>query len=172
LLDVARIRAGGMLLNMKSGDVLQLCQTITNELQSEAQSGRIQVTATGDTRATFDADRMSQVFSNLLGNALQHGEPQAPVSVDINGTDDDVVAVSIGNRGTITADCLQSLFEPFQARRGSQAGLGLGLYISSQFVQAHGGSVEVTTELPDETVFKFAIPRRPARDADKIRLEL
>jgi two-component system, sensor histidine kinase and response regulator len=172
LLDVARIRAGGMTLQMKSGDVLQVCRTMRDELESSRASGRIQVTAEGDTRATFDPDRLSQVFSNLIGNALQHGDPEAPVSVNIDGSEQAVVSVRIGNRGAIPPERLKSLFEPFQAGRESQTGLGLGLYVSRQFVQAHGGNVRVSSGAADETAFEFDIPRAPRKDAGQIRLDV
>lgn len=172
LLDVARIRAGGMSLQMQTGDVLQVCSSIRDELESARENGRIALTSSGDTRATFDADRLSQVFSNLVGNALQHGEPDAPVVVTISGEDSAAVTVRIGNRGTISADRLKSLFEPFQPGRTNQQGLGLGLYIASQFVQAHGGSVTARAGDADQIVFEFFIPRTPPAGSSQIRLEL
>jgi signal transduction histidine kinase len=172
LLDVARIRAGGVSLQMRPGDVLQVCSNIRDELEGTRGSGRIALTASGDTGAVFDADRLSQVFSNLVGNALQHGDASAPVSVSINGADAERVTVRIGNRGTIPAERLKTLFEPFQPGGTSQSGLGLGLYIADQFVQAHGGRVRACSGAQEETVFEFSIPRTPPAGSDQLRLAL
>ena len=172
LLDVARIRAGGMSLEMHAGDVHQVCTTIRDELEGAHTDRRIKLTSTGDTRATFDADRLSQVFSNLVGNALQHGDRDAPVVVNISGEDSAAVTVRIGNRGAIPAERMKSLFEPFQPGRATQQGLGLGLYIASQFVQAHGGTVRATTADARHVVFEFVIPRIPQVERTQIRLDL
>jgi len=170
LLDVARIRAGAMSLEMQSGDVLTVGSSIRDELESALAAGRIALTSSGDTRATFDADRLSQVFSNLVGNALQHGDPAAPVLVNISGEDAAAIHVRIVNRGAIPAERLQSLFEPFQAGGNSQKGLGLGLYIASQFVQAHGGTVKVSAVDAGEIAFEFFIPRTPPKGSVQIKL--
>jgi len=173
LLDVARIRAGAMSLEMQSGDVLTVGSSIRDELESALAAGRIALTSSGDTRATFDADRLSQVFSNLVGNALQHGDPAAPVLVNISGEDAAAIHVRIVNRGAIPAERLPSLFEPFQAGGNSQkGGLGLGLYIASQFVQAHGGTVKVSAVDAGEIAFEFFIPRSPPEGSVQIKLEL
>jgi two-component system, sensor histidine kinase and response regulator len=168
LLDVARIRAGGISLAMHAGNVADVCSTIRDELETARSPGRIAVSCKGDTAATFDADRLSQVFSNLIGNALQHGEPETPVSVTIDGEDPGVVTVRISNQGAIPAERLTTLFEPFQAG-GSQGGLGLGLYIAKQFVQAHGGDVAARAEPAQHTTFEFSIPRTPpSADGGKV----
>jgi signal transduction histidine kinase len=160
LLDVARIRAGGVSLAMHPGNVAEVCSTIRDELEGAQAPGRIAVDCRGNTAATFDPDRLSQVFSNLVGNALQHSAPGTPVAVTIDGADPDVVKVRICNEGTLPAERLKTLFEPFQSS-GSQGGLGLGLYIARQFVQAHGGDVEARSEPSQHTTFEFSIRRVP-----------
>jgi two-component system, sensor histidine kinase and response regulator len=165
LLDVARIRAGGVSLAMRPGNVAEVCGTIRDELEGVHASRRIAVSARGDTAATFDADRLSQVFSNLVGNALQHSTPDTPVAVTIDGGDPELVKVRICNEGSIPAERLKTLFEPFQSS-GPQGSLGLGLYIARQFVQAHGGDVQAISK-PGEptTTFEFSIRRVPAAAA-------
>jgi two-component system, sensor histidine kinase and response regulator len=157
LLDVARIRSGGVSLEMHSGDLMQLCNTMRDEL--EGDTGRVAISSSGDTGATFDVDRMSQVFSNLIGNALQHSEPGSKVSVTLDGANDKLVSVQICNQGVIPAERLESLFEPFQSHGVSKAGLGLGLYIASQIVRAHGSELKVRSSDQEGTVFSFDIPR-------------
>jgi signal transduction histidine kinase len=160
LLDVARIRAGGVALAMQPGNVAEVCSTIRDELEGAHAAARIDVSTRGDTAATFDADRLSQVFSNLVGNALQHSTPGTPVAVTIDGGDPELVKVRISNDGTIPAERLKTLFEPFQSG-GTQGGLGLGLYIAKQFVQAHGGDVHARSEPGEPTTFEFSIRRAP-----------
>ena len=160
LLDVARIRAGGISLVMHPGNVADVCGTIRDELEGTRAPQRIVVSCTGDTAATFDPDRLSQVFSNLVGNALQHSAPGSPVAVTIDGEDSEVVKVRISNEGAIASDRLGALFEPFQSS-GSQGGLGLGLYIAKQFVEAHGGDIAARAEPTAHTTFEFSIPRVP-----------
>jgi len=172
LLDMARIRSGGMSLEVQPGDVLAVCTAIREELESRHKNSRIALTSIGNTMATFDADRLSQVVSNLVGNALQHGDADAPIEVVVTGTAPASVTVRIGNRGTIPADRMKSLFEPFQPGRTSQTGLGLGLYIASQFVQAHGGRLTVVSGETGQTVFEFALPRVPPAGTREMKLEL
>jgi signal transduction histidine kinase len=171
LLDVARIRAGGVALAMQPGNVAELCGTISDELEGTHAPRRIAVNARGDTAATFDADRLSQVFSNLVGNALQHSSPESPVAVTIDGADPELVTVRICNEGAIPPERLKTLFEPFQAS-GSQGGLGLGLYIARQFVQAHGGDVQASSEPGQPTTFEFSIRRLPAAAARDAKVVL
>lgn len=159
LLDVARIRSGGVSLEMHRGDLMQLCNTMRDEL--EGDTGRVTIGSSGDTAAMFDVDRMSQVFSNLIGNALQHSEPGSPVTVTLDGAKGEVVSVQIRNQGFIPPERLESLFEPFQTHGASKAGLGLGLYIASQIVRAHGGELNVRSSEADGAVFEFTIPRAP-----------
>jgi signal transduction histidine kinase len=160
LLDVARIRAGGVSLSMQPGNVADVCSTIRDELEGTHARGRVSVSCHGNTVATFDTDRLSQVFSNLVGNALQHSKPDTPVAITIDGGGPDVVKVRIRNEGTLPSERLKTLFEPFQST-GSQGGLGLGLYIARQFVQAHGGDIDVRSEPAQHTTFEFSIKRVP-----------
>jgi signal transduction histidine kinase len=72
-----------------------------------------------------------------------------------------MVKVRISNEGAIPPDRLGTLFEPFQSGGSSQGGLGLGLYIAKQFVQAHGGDIAARTEPEQHTTFEFSILRVP-----------
>ena len=162
LLDVSKIREGGISLQRQSGDLAALCRDIVQELQVQAagQGPAIQIETQGDAVASFDFDRVSQVLSNLLGNAVQHGDKTHPVTVVIDGSRADVVTVKVCNHGIIAPDLLERLFEPFKTSYLSHgAGLGLGLYIVEQFVRAHGGMVRVLSREPEQTRFEFSLPR-------------
>jgi signal transduction histidine kinase len=119
----------------------------------------------GNLTGNWDAERIAQVASNLIGNALKHGSPSASVRVRLAGTEGDRVNLVVKSGGTIPPDILPHLFDPFrggQRQSGRGEGLGLGLYIVSQIVQAHNGSVEVKTGEGDETAFHVRLPRGAA----------
>jgi two-component system, sensor histidine kinase and response regulator len=118
----------------------------------------------GDLAGYWDADRLSQVTSNLIGNAIEHGENKEPIVVKLNGTPPDSVSLAIANTGVIPGEMLPHLFDPFrggQRHLGRSEGLGLGLYIVQQIVLAHGGHVDVKADA-QRTTFIVQIPRRPA----------
>jgi signal transduction histidine kinase len=101
---------------------------------------------------------MTQVFQNLIGNAVEHGDPLAPITVRTGGCDDEMWA-AVTNRGAIPADERESMFEPFR-RRTTSMGLGLGLYIARALVEAHGGTIAVECQ-NDETKFLIKLPAQP-----------
>ena len=106
-----------------------------------------------------DRARIGQLLSNLLANALTHGDPTSPVWVRAQCTDR-MFELSVANKGPhIPPDTVARLFQPFaRALHGpDRGGLGLGLYIASEIARSHGGSV-VATSSPEETRFTFRMP--------------
>ena len=103
-----------------------------------------------------DGPRLGQMFSNLLSNALSHGDPEGPVWVSAL-SDESGFTLSVANLGEpIPLEIIDRLFLPFSRAsvRAGQEGLGLGLYIASEIARAHDGSIEVTSTL-EETRFTF-----------------
>jgi signal transduction histidine kinase len=91
-----------------------------------------------------DLNRMQQLLSNLLGNALAHGAPDSPIQVQVT-SDAEYFVISVTNRGNpIPAHLLPKVFEPYWRSSASIAGgrLGLGLFICKQIVEAHAGKIE------------------------------
>ena len=87
--------------------------------------------------------RMAQVASNLIGNALKHGDQATAVRVRLDCTRQNQITLQVRNSGTIPDTLIPYLFDPFRGghrQPGRSEGLGLGLYIVSQIVQAHGGN--------------------------------
>jgi signal transduction histidine kinase len=159
LIDFARSRFGGSLPVVRApADLHAICGRVIDELTAGNPGRRIEMDPKGDGRGEWDEARLGQVVSNLVGNALLHGERDEPVRVSVEGGDSEAL-LRVQNRGTpIPADLLPVLFGPF--RRGSDSrGLGLGLYIVRQIVVAHGGTVEVESTGPWGTTFIARLPR-------------
>jgi signal transduction histidine kinase len=166
ILDFTRIRLGrGLPLEPRSIDLAEVCRLATEELEGEAAAPRVRLEVRGDVAGTWDADRLAQLASNLVGNALAHGQPGAPVSILLDGTDRSEVVLEVANAGSIPADLLPGIFEPFTASRRAAAatsqGLGLGLHITRQIATAHGGSIEVASSDEGWTRFTVRLPRAP-----------
>jgi signal transduction histidine kinase len=107
------------------------------------------------------------VLSNLLANALAHGEAEAPVSVDIDGSEQDWLRLRIHNRGAMPENMVAQAFMPFRPGREGrgQPGLGLGLFIVKYFIDAHRGSITLASNVADGTTFTIRLPRRTDGDA-------
>jgi signal transduction histidine kinase len=107
-----------------------------------------------------DQTKIGQLFSNLLGNAITHGDPEEPVRVTAKTQGDGVFELTVTNFGAaISSKAMQNLFKPFS--RGdspSQHGLGLGLFIASEIARAHGGTLTADSTA-EETTFVFTMPR-------------
>jgi two-component system sensor histidine kinase/response regulator len=163
MLDLARARlGGGILVKREATDFKTLLERVLREHQAAAPNQPIEAAFEGTFSGHWDSERVAQVASNLIGNALKHGSPAAPVGVRLDGTRADCVVLVVKNAGTIPPAIVPYVFDPFrggprQAGRGE--GLGLGLYIVSQIVQAHDGVVEVKTGDGDETAFYVRLPR-------------
>ena len=158
LLDFSRIRSGVLTLRPQPGSLAAVCDAVVGEMQPGAA---IEVEAIGDLQGSFDADRMAQVFSNLIGNALQHGSQGAPVRVVLDGRDAGRLRASVSNAGRLPEVMLPRLFDPFRPEGQHGGGLGLGLYIVDHFVRAHGGTVE-GGNTAEGALLRFEMPRRPA----------
>jgi signal transduction histidine kinase len=165
LLDVASIRAGGVALELSRGNYAQLCRRIADELKQAGHANPVRIDAIGSTDGLFDPHRIGQVLSNLLGNALQHGDPDGSVTVRIDGTEPTQLTLCINNRGAMPAAVAEQAFTPFRPGREarSQPGLGLGLYIAKYFVDAHGGSIELDSSAADGTTFTLRLPRETVK---------
>ena len=162
LLDFTRVRVGdGIPLAPKAVDLVPLVRQVIDELDDARPEVPLQLHSTGDTRGSWDADRLSQVFSNLVANAAQHGVPEHGCTVHIDGTEPDRLRVDVHNHGTIAADVLPHIFEPMtgQRARDRSRGLGLGLFITQQILEAHGGTIQVRSNAESGTTFTLVLLR-------------
>ena len=161
VLDLARGRlGGGIALNRAT----QSLEPVLNQVIAELRAGfpESQIDSDFDLTRQVDCDsgRVAQLFSNLLGNALTHGTPGAPVRVRAN-THKDEFELSVANAGEpIPPEAINRLFQPFyRVAQDSGQGLGLGLYIASEIARAHGGRLDVASS-PLETRFTFRMSLR------------
>ncbi len=167
LLDLARVRlGGGLTVKAAPADLGHVASKVVGELQAAHAERHIAVELQGDLAGWWDADRMAQLISNLLGNALTHGTASEPIELLLDGTAADRVWVKVANAGVIAPELLSHLFEPFrrgERKLGQRDGLGLGLHIVSQIAERHGGSVKVESSEATGTVFSVELPRSPQR---------
>ena len=156
LLDFSRIRTGGLRVEPAPHDAGLLVTAAVEEAQRANPAAHFRLELGQDLAFRADADRISQVLSNLLGNAVVHGA-QAPVQVSVRQLDGGV-EITVANQGHIEASLLPRLFEPFKGNFKPSHGLGLGLYIADQFVRAHGGRLEAANH-GDQVRFSAWLPR-------------
>ncbi|HEY5677426.1 MAG TPA: ATP-binding protein [Myxococcales bacterium] len=164
LLDYTRTRRGTRLpLARREADLLALCNQVIDSMQVLHPDRTVRLAASGETRGAFDPDRAAQAIANLVSNALRYSPPGSLVEITLTGSGSEVV-LEVHNQGpAIAADLLPRLFQPFQRgvseEPGSRAGLGLGLYIVQQIVDAHGGKLSVRSTPGDGTTFTVRWPR-------------
>ncbi len=163
VMDFARGRLGGG-IPLEAREVSDLGRTlehVVEELRTTHPSRMIHFTESGCGTLRCDRQRLAQLLSNLLANALVHGDPAEAVTVSVHG-DLSQVVLRVTNKGRpIAAELLPRLFHPFVRSVSAQSpkGLGLGLFIVDQIARSHGGGVQVrSTE--EATTFVCTLPRR------------
>jgi signal transduction histidine kinase len=162
LLDFARARfLGGLPVTPVAADLAEIARSVVDEMRAVTADPQIELVLSGDARGSWDPSRLSQLVSNLLGNAISYREPGTRIRVSVEGEGPNVT-LRVTNQGPpVDADLLPIIFEPF--RRGaprdkSLRGLGLGLYIAKQIVIAHEGTIDVEST-SEGTTFKVHLPR-------------
>lgn len=160
LLDTTQIvRGGDFSIERKSSNLRDICKLIVEEFKIANPERNIQFYAEDDCCGDWDEGRMAQVLSNLLSNALNYGRPVTPVKVNLIGEPSRVI-LQVNNQGNlISEDMRENLFQPFwrgskhNKSKSDSGGLGLGLYIVKQIVEAHGGTIEVDSNREYGTTF-------------------
>ena len=166
LLDVTRIRLGQGLPLTPEKVSLHVVVSRVLEGMPEDQVRRVQRGPDANPTGNWDPERLAQAIGNLVGNALQHGDPDRPVTVRV-GAREGRAELSVHNHGPpIPSEVLPGLFEPFQRglRPGALDGsIGLGLYIVRQVALGHGGEVKVGSTAEEGTTFILELPADTAR---------
>ena len=168
LLDYTRTRLGsGVPVIASTMDLGVLGQALLDQFQLANPNRDIRLESAGDLCGQWDADRLRQAISNLLGNAVQHSHENAPIIFSLNGESPDVV-MEVRNHGNpIPADRQKSIFDPLVRGASSKhadqkysSSMGLGLYIAREIANAHGGSIDVTSSAQAGTAFTIRLPRK------------
>jgi signal transduction histidine kinase/DNA-binding response OmpR family regulator len=163
LLDFTRVRAGGGIpSDPQPMDFAVVAHEVVGELQDAHPDSDIVFETKGTLAGTWDPDRLAQLVSNLVSNAIEHGRRDIPVLIEADGTRADVIMLRVSNAGAIPVEILPVVFEPFRGRqhkRDKKSGLGLGLYIAQQIALVHGGTIELVTSDLQRTTFAVTLPR-------------
>jgi signal transduction histidine kinase len=163
VLDFARGRLGGGLALVQAieTDLETVLEQVIAEMRTAWPDREVHAEIALSRPVAYDSARIAQLFSNLLANALTHGDPAGPVWVHAR-SDDAGFELSVTNLGEpIPPETQARLFQPFSraSARRDQQGLGLGLYIASEIARAHGGLLDVASS-PEQTRFTFRMPAR------------
>ena len=166
LIELTRVRLGtGLLINPAHTCMRHICTNVIEEMRSIYPKRFFELKCTEELPGEWDEAKLSQVLSNLLGNAIQHGAIDSPVTVTAK-RDKHGVVLSVHNEGTaIPTETIPKLFDClFQGASGQRAAddnstsLGLGLYIAKEIITAHGGTIEVQSSDDEGTIFVARFP--------------
>ena len=168
LLDFTRSRLGtGLPIAPKAMDLGAEASLAVEEVVEAHPGTVVKLNVSGELRGSWDKERIAQLLSNLLGNAVQHGSTDTPISVTARGETNDVV-LQVHNHGpVISPEEIEGLFSPFkrlasgQVVSGGSSSLGLGLYIVERIVTAHAGAIKVQSSEDGGTFFTVRLPREP-----------
>lgn len=159
VMDFARTRMGeGIVISARDVELKPVLDQVVEELKVLFPDRQIAVDFSLEEHVNCDADRIAQLASNLLANALTHGNPQSPVYFTASNKSNKL-ELSVSNDGQPIPESLRAiLFTPFkrEGNRPSKNGLGLGLYIADQITKAHGATLSFTSDA-EETRFTFVL---------------
>jgi two-component system CheB/CheR fusion protein len=161
LLDVSRINVGALRLDLEEVDLVPLIREVTEWLSDEAKRAGCSISFTGPATAVGNLDRLrvEQSVTNLISNALKYGSG-TPIDLTLK-LEADGIKLAVRNRGMgIAGQDLERIFGRFERAVPSKhyGGLGLGLYITRQIVEAHGGSIAVVSQPGEGATFTVSLP--------------
>jgi signal transduction histidine kinase len=171
LLEYTRTRLGRAIpISPHAGSMEELCRLAYDEIRATHPERSFRLEMSGELRGHFDGERLQQVLSNLLNNAVQHGDKSQPITLSAHG-DAEQIVVHVKNRGRpIPIDQLQVIFNPLvqipsalvDEDSSPSTSLGLGLYIAHEIITRHGGTIVAESSQEEGTVFSAHLPRKPA----------
>jgi len=184
LLDYTRTRLGaGMPVKPEAFDLAELGRDLAEEFKAANPGHNILFWTQGDLKGRWDTDRVRQAISNLMGNAIQHGAEDVPVTLSLR-QDGEEVLIEVHNGGDpIPPGEMTKIFDPLirgssaeHPKRNRPGSIGMGLYIAREVAKSHGGRIDVTSTAEDGTSFTIRMPReaaplvgQPILDAEHIR---
>src|SRR4051794_24516654 len=170
LLELARVRLGsGITIQPAPTCMRRICGSVVEEMQAAFPKRAFQLKGDDEVPGEWDESRLTQLVSNLVGNAVQHGTGNSTVIITAYSSSDGV-EVSVHNEGTpIPPDKIPRFFDSFYRLNNREAdtcsgSLGLGLYICKQIVAAHRGTIDVRSSADEGTTFVVRLPDTRSRD--------
>lgn len=170
LIDLTRSRFGGsMLIAPRRGDLHVICKGAVDELKVVHPKVPIRLDLQGSGDGLWDPERLAQMVTNLVQNAIDYANRGSPVQVAVRPREGEVL-IEVHNYGpTIAPELMKTLFDPFRhgpadGRASSGRGLGLGLFIAHQIARAHGGEIAIESDAARGTTFTARLPRRDPVD--------
>src|SRR5687768_8015344 len=165
LLDFTRSRLGtGIPIVREKMDLGKMAGHAVDEMTAAHPDRELRLDTSGDLKGEWDCARITQVLTNLLANAVQHGDSKAPVIVSVNGKPKEVV-IGVHNRGSsIPSSDLHGIFNPLKRLKTAEgvprdsSNLGLGLYIAERIITAHNGTIDVESSPEEGTAFTVHLP--------------
>ena len=163
LLDVTRVGAGPLRLARTNVDLVALVKRVVDDMNETFRAARCEVQLIGATRVEgeWDAERLTTVISNLLGNAAKYG-PNRPIRIEIDDALDKI-HLHVSDQGIGISDEHQNrIFERFERAVPERhyGGFGVGLWLAHAIVTAHGGSIAVQSRAGHGSTFSVTLPKR------------
>jgi signal transduction histidine kinase len=172
LLDTARVQQGRLVLERRPADLVEIAQQVLARFDDSpelTEQHRLTLAADGPVEGVWDADRLDQVLTNLISNALKYSPAGGEVRITLRQVDDEA-EMTVSDQGIgIPADEQAQLFQPFY--RGTShlphgiKGVGLGLYLSGRIVDRHGGRITIASAPEGGTIFTVRLPLRTRQAA-------
>jgi signal transduction histidine kinase len=161
LVDAGRAGSGGFPVHPEPTDLAALVRAVAESLGQTTSEHQVLVTAPDQIVGSWDPDRLGQVLTNQIGNAIKYSPDGGDVIVQVRQEGDEAI-ITVGDEGIgIGADEVHRLFRPFSrlSNGAKLSGTGLGLFISHGIVEAHGGSMSVESDGPGTgTTFTTVLP--------------
>jgi signal transduction histidine kinase len=158
LLDLSRLEIGKLELERQTADVVALVEQVVTGAQARGGSQTISVAAPRSAEADVDPLRIEQVLTNLLDNAIKYSPDGGSVEVVVSRSTDDALDMTVRDHGPgVPVEKRALIFERFYQAHGTghKSGLGLGLYISREIVERHGG--KIIAEFPEDGGSRFIV---------------
>lgn len=169
LLEYTRTQLGkGILIHASKCSIAGICRDAMDEVRAAHPQRLFDFAMSEDTEWLVDNARLRQALSNLLNNAVQHGDPAASITLSVAVEDGPQLTIRVKNHGApIPPESLQVIFDPLvqlseksaTAIDTPSASLGLGLFIAREVATGHHGTLEVTSDAENGTVFVLRIPQ-------------
>lgn len=167
LFDTSAIKNGGFNLEREYWDLNQQVVEAIHYFKNQSSLNFVLNCSQPSILVHADKDRITQVLTNLISNAIKYAPQTEKIEIDVTQTDSKaIVSIRDYGPGITNADCIK-IFERFYRVRGETKaiGLGLGLYICNDIIKAHSGTLDVKSELGEGSIFSFSLPLNNDGDA-------